>query len=76
MRCFFTVTLFFLIFPLNASGINGNIKGKVSDKSTGEPLAGVYVVYGKNLIVTSREDGTYQISNISGKIIMTFQFIG
>ncbi len=55
---------------------DGIIKGKVSDKNTHEPLAGVYVIYGKNLGVTTGEDGTYLIQGVAGKVSITFQFIG
>jgi outer membrane receptor protein involved in Fe transport len=61
---------------LFASVPNGTVKGKVSDSKTGEPLSGVYVIYGKNLGTTTGPDGTYQFNASAGKLMVTFQFIG
>jgi outer membrane cobalamin receptor len=61
---------------LSAADPMGIVKGKVFDKNSGEPLAGVYVVHGKNIGTTTGADGTYFIGNLSGKINITFQFIG
>jgi len=76
MQGFFSA-LFVLFSALagNAEG-NGIIKGRITDKSTNEPLPGVYVLYGKNLGTTSNENGFYQISQVSGHVSLTFQFIG
>lgn len=76
MRFVFTFLLFLSGISLYSSQPDGNIKGKVYDKNTGETLAGVYVVYGKNLGTTTSQDGTYLIRGVSGKINITFQFIG
>ena len=76
MRFFLTALALLFFYGSDAADLNGIIKGKVSDRNTHEPLAGVYVIYGKNLGVTSGADGTYLIQNVSGKISITFQFIG
>jgi outer membrane receptor protein involved in Fe transport len=76
MRFIFTTLVLFLVFFVNASCQSGTVKGKVSDRSTGEPLGGVYVIYSRNLGVTTGDDGTYSITGISGKMFFTFQFIG
>ena len=77
IRCLFTALIFlFLCFSADAAELPGIIKGKVSDKNTREPIAGVYVIYGGNLGVTTGQDGTFVINNVSGKITLTIQFIG
>ncbi len=76
MRFFLTALALLFFYGSDAAALEGIIKGKVSDKNTREPLAGVYVIYGKNLGVTTGEDGTFLIPNVSGKISITFQFIG
>jgi hypothetical protein len=76
MRFFLTALALLFFYVSDASDLNGIIKGKVTDRNTHEPLAGVYVIYGKNLGVTTGADGTYRIENVTGKISITFQFIG
>jgi len=76
MRFFLTALALMFFYGSDASDLNGIIKGKVSDKNTHEPLAGVYVIYGKNLGVTTGAEGTYFIENVTGKVSITFQFIG
>lgn len=74
----FIVTTLILFFPLLINGAEtpGIIKGKVADKTSGEPLSGVYVIYGKNLGTTTDKDGFYLIEKVSGKLNITFQFVG
>ncbi|MCX6328570.1 MAG: TonB-dependent receptor, partial [Bacteroidia bacterium] len=77
IRCLLTAFIFlFLSYFSDAAELPGIIKGKVSDKNTHEPIAGVYVIYGENLGITTGQDGTYLINNVTGKINLTFQFIG
>ena len=76
MRLLLTLLAFLVFYTSDAADLAGNIRGKVSDKNSGEPLAGVYVIYGKSLGVTTGEDGTYNIQNVSGRVSITFQFIG
>jgi iron complex outermembrane receptor protein len=76
MRSCLTALLLLLSCGLNATDIGGIIRGKVIDNNSGEPLTGVYVIYGKNLGTTTDEDGNYQIRDVQGKIAITFQFIG
>ncbi len=54
----------------------GTVNGKVSDKNTGEPLAGVYVIYGKNLGTTTGRDGSFTFRTSGGRISISFQFVG
>jgi outer membrane receptor protein involved in Fe transport len=61
---------------LNASGQDGNVRGKVFDRNTGEPLPGVYVIYGKNLGTTTNHNGSYLITKSPGRLSIIFQFVG
>jgi outer membrane receptor protein involved in Fe transport len=61
---------------LSAAVPVGTIKGKVSDSKTGDPLPGVYVIYGKNLGTTTDSAGTFQFSAAAGKLLVTFRFVG
>lgn len=76
MHSCLSAILLLLSYCLIASDSDGNIKGKVTDSDTGAPLHGVYVIYGKNLGTTTDQDGKYLITEVSGKIKITFQFIG
>jgi iron complex outermembrane receptor protein len=76
MQSFISV-LFVLLSALTANAQdNGIIRGRITDLNSGEPLPGVYVIYGKNHGTTSNEDGFYQISPAAGHVSVTFQFIG
>ncbi|HPJ60906.1 MAG TPA: TonB-dependent receptor plug domain-containing protein, partial [Bacteroidales bacterium] len=66
----------FLFLGAAAEDLTGTLRGRVTDRSTGEPLAGVYVIYGKNRGLTTESDGTYVIPGISGEVTVTFQLIG
>ena len=76
MRCCLTAILLLLSCCLIASETDGNVKGKVTDSESGAPLPGVYVIYGKNIGTTTDQEGKYLITDVSGKIKITFQFIG
>ncbi len=67
MRCYITVLLLVASYCLNATDIGGILRGKVIDNDSGNPLSGVYVIYGKNLGTTTDQDGTYLIQDIIGK---------
>jgi outer membrane cobalamin receptor len=75
MRGFLLALGLLVVLGLNAAGQNSTIKGKVTDKTTGEPMAGVYIIYGKNLGTTTDQDGNYNLST-SGKLVITYQFVG
>jgi iron complex outermembrane receptor protein len=76
MRYLLIAALLFSGILLNAADINGIVRGKVLAKNTGEPLAGVYVIYGRNLGTTTDQEGLYLVKTSSGKINISFQFIG
>lgn len=75
MRGFLITFGLLVILVGNAAGQNGIVKGIVTDKNTREPLAGVYIIYGKNIGTTTDQDGNYSLSS-SGKLTITWQFIG
>lgn len=75
-RQIFTLLGILLSVCLCASVPDGKVKGKISDSKTGDPLAGVYVIYGKNLGTTTGSDGTFQFTAVAGKLMITFQFVG
>lgn len=71
------ITIFLLFFSLLSNAeTGGTLKGKIVDRNTGEPLTGVYVLYGKNLGTTSDKDGMYLIENVSGRLDISFQLMG
>jgi iron complex outermembrane receptor protein len=61
---------------INTSEPGGVIRGKVSDKLGGEPLEGVYVIYGRNSGTTTGPDGHYEIAIAPGHVNIIFQLIG
>jgi outer membrane cobalamin receptor len=76
MQYTLTVITFFLSLVLNGADTKGIIKGKVFDTTTLEPLFGVYVIYGKELGISTEKNGNYLIKTDSGKVDIVFQFIG
>lgn len=76
MRYVITASIFLISTILNGAQKNGIISGRITDKSTREPLAGVYIIYGKNLGTTSDENGYYQVATKSGKLSINFQLVG
>lgn len=52
------------------------VSGTITDFRTGEPLAGVYVVYGRQLGTISDEKGFYSFSTTERRVSVSFQFIG
>jgi TonB-dependent starch-binding outer membrane protein SusC len=53
------------------------IRGKVLDKITKEPLPGVSVVVkGTTIGTTTDVNGSYSVSNVSGNTILQFSFVG
>jgi outer membrane cobalamin receptor len=63
------------LISYSAAG-QGIVRGKVIDISTQEPLAGVYVIYGKALGTTTDMDGTWMIKTDPGPLSISFKFIG
>lgn len=76
IRLIITALILFYPFLLNCADAKGIVKGKVVDKNTGEPLAGVYVIYGSNQGTSTDGDGLFLIENVSGRLEIKFQFVG
>jgi outer membrane cobalamin receptor len=76
MRYIITAALLLISSVLNSAENNCIIRGRITDKNSHEPLAGVYVLYGRQTGTTSDEKGLYQFSTAPGKLSVTFQFIG
>jgi hypothetical protein len=49
IRCIITAIILSAASAVDGAVSNGVVKEKITDKNTGEPLQGVYVIYGKNL---------------------------
>jgi iron complex outermembrane receptor protein len=76
MRYIITAIILLFTSILNSAESNSIIRGRITDKNSREPLAGVYIIYGRQLGTTSDEKGFYQINTSSGRLSVTFQFIG
>lgn len=76
MRFALTVLAVLFFYGSFAADMKGTVRGRVTDKTTGEPLAGVYVIYGRNLGITTADDGTFTITDVIGRITITFQLVG
>jgi iron complex outermembrane receptor protein len=76
MRYNLIVITIFLSSFLNVAFAQGIVKGKVFDNNTLEPLHGVYVIYEKNQGTTSGQDGNFLVKTDTGRLNITFQFIG
>jgi len=68
-----SILAFFALANLHSQVI---VTGRVLDAATGEPMAGVYVIYRKNTATSTGIDGKYQFSPDTGRIHVTWQFIG
>lgn len=74
MRKFFT--LIFLYLAMFGFAQNGTLKGKVTDKSSGEALIGANVILDNGKGGAVSVTGDYSISAEPGTYIVTFKFIG
>jgi outer membrane receptor protein involved in Fe transport len=71
----FLIALLTLKFAASAFA-QGTVQGRVFDRETGEPLTGVYVIYGKGVGTSTDSTGSYHLASDSSKLTITFQFIG
>jgi outer membrane cobalamin receptor len=76
MRYTLIIIILSLSSFLNRGYAQGIISGKVYDNNTIEPLHGVYVIYQKNQGTATDVNGSYFIRSDTGKLNITFQFIG
>ncbi len=80
LRCWKYVTLFsifsFIIIPLSAQNTGNIVSGRITDKATGETLAGVSIVIkGSTIGASSDGDGRYSINVAKGKTLV-FSYVG
>ena len=68
-----TALVFFISPVTNAQSL---VNGRVSDKDNKEPLAGVYVIYGKGAGTSTDAAGLYSFTCDTGRIEITFKYIG
>jgi outer membrane cobalamin receptor len=76
MRQKYLAIAFILLSFCTMAGGQGIVKGKVFDNDSKEPLAGVYVIYGKNLGTSTDKEGNWLIKPDPGLLNITFQFLG
>lgn len=61
---------------LLANAPNAYLKGKVTDRQSGEPLPGVLVLYQKNRGTITDEKGNYLLQSEAGMLNVTFRMLG
>jgi outer membrane receptor protein involved in Fe transport len=76
MRTIIAAIILLYSTVVNGTEDEGIIRGKITDRNTSEPLAGVYVLYGKQTGTISDKDGFYLIRINSQKLTITFQSLG
>jgi outer membrane cobalamin receptor len=76
MRPVLIFVLLVSTLALNGNQFKGVIKGRITDKATKEPLAGAYVIFGRQHGTMSDSDGNYQVTADQPKLEITFQLIG
>ena len=76
MREFLVLILLLTTTALDGFDQKWTIKGRVTDKNTGDPLPGAYIIYGKQSGTITDKDGRYQITTTAPKLEITFQLIG
>ncbi len=69
------LTLAFLLTSALASA-QGTVKGTVNDKQTGEPLSGVYVIFGSGSGTSTDDAGHYSFTADTGTVRVEFKYIG
>jgi iron complex outermembrane receptor protein len=52
------------------------VSGRVTDSQTGEPLTGVYVIWGRGLGTATDTTGSFSFSTGEGTVTIDFRFIG
>ena len=68
--------LIFLCLNINLAFSQTNLYGKVSDATTGEPLIGATIIYGKGMGTATDIDGNYKIEIPSGKRKFQISYVG
>jgi len=76
MRYVFIFLAIFLSHSLNIVVAQGIVRGKAYDKNTLEPLRGVYLIYDNKQAATTDDNGNFFIKSDTGKLNISFRFIG
>ena len=76
MKFFFIVSIFFAGAILNIARGQGVVSGTVTEIDRHQPLAGVYIIYGKGQGTTTGEDGGYRFTAPEGLLAITYRFVG
>jgi outer membrane receptor protein involved in Fe transport len=76
MRFVFIFLALLLFTALNVVVGQGIVKGKIYDNNTLEPLHGVYLIYENKQGTITDENGNFSIKPDTGRINITFRFIG
>jgi hypothetical protein len=78
-KTFLIIAIALIIFPtITFAGITGKLSGRVTDKSTGEPLPGANVlIVGTTIGASTDADGYFTLINIQpGEYSIRFGFVG
>jgi iron complex outermembrane receptor protein len=76
MRSCIILLLFFLFTCTGLKASDCIIRGRVWDATTGESLPGVNITYGNGQGSTTDGEGKFIIRVATGRIVLTFRFIG
>jgi len=74
-RSFLLLLSYLLLFPAAVSA-QAVIMGVVRDRQSNDPLAGVYVIYGKGVGTSTDEQGLYSFTAGPGTLSVEFKYIG
>jgi outer membrane cobalamin receptor len=66
--------VFFLVSA--SASAQGTVQGTVYDKQTGDPLSGVYVIYGSATGTSTDDAGHYSFSADTGTVTIRFKYVG
>lgn len=76
IRFFLAAAALSLCSAISGEDVAGYVRGRVSDSNTGEPLPGVYIIYGRNLGTTTDLSGNYLIKADTARLNLIFRFVG
>ena len=72
-KYFFILLTLIYVFDLKAQT---NLRGKISDASSGEPLIGATIIYGKGMGTATDYDGNYSFSIPPGERKIEVSYVG
>ena len=76
IRFFLAAAALSICTAISGEDVAGYVRGRVSDSNTGEPLPGVYIIYGRNLGTTTNLSGNYLIKADTARLNLIFRFVG